>query len=407
VGGQGGVGASRSGRLRALGRETLVVGSDDEDTQRSDADWRLLAYRALELPEAQQLRIHRALSDAVGGRLGQETERDAKARRRLEAVEAMREAAAYLGLEEGKAPLVEDFKEADRETQLSMGFRPVYAAFDNSWELARRCYEELPIPRNAALRALYREVARGGGKDLQDPVIGLRMWLEDAPVDGAFGPGDYHAWAVEVNERRDSGERRLIESPTTLRDRLRVSWPYALTVARQETTLADARRAYREELLASRDFLPRALVRVVLDLPPESEEMDDDGFPKPVMRWRGESHWSQSDIRAYQEGRRFRGQGARDIRNLYMDATEVADYIDLERSKLMHQLKAAKPDYYKIPPPAGKSGTAYYWKRAEVKSWLERFKAREDEKLRFMVSFGRPYLGKVNLRRRKRNEPEP
>lgn len=53
---------------------------NDDEAQRSDAEWRLLLARVLELPEAQQLRMQRALSDAVGGRLGQETERDAKAR---------------------------------------------------------------------------------------------------------------------------------------------------------------------------------------------------------------------------------------------------------------------------------------------------------------------------------------
>jgi hypothetical protein len=381
-----------------------TVRPNDDEAQRSDADWRLLLHRVLEMPEAQQLRMQRALSDAVGGRLGQETERDAKARRRLEAVEAMREAAAYNDLDEGEAPLVKHFKKADKETRLPMRFRAVYEAFDNSWELATRCFEELPIPRNAAQRALYREVLRGHGKDLQDPLIGLRMWLEDSPADGAFGPSDYQAWAVEVNERRDPGERRLIESPTTVRDRLRLSWPHALSVAREEATLEDARQAYREEVLASKgDLLSRAMVMVVLDLPRESDEMDDDGFPRPIMWWNG-VHWAKSDIRAYREGRRFHGQGERSVRNQYMDATEVADYIDLGRSKLMERLKAAKPNYYKVPPPAGKTGTAYYWKRVEVKSWLDDFKAREAK--RSSVVLGRP-LRKRGLRRRKRDEPEP
>jgi predicted DNA-binding transcriptional regulator AlpA len=396
--------ASCTGRLRALRREIPLVCPDDEDAQRSDADWRLLLHRVLEMPEAQQLRMQRALSDAVGGRLGQEPERDAKARRRLEAVEAMREAAAYLGLDEGKAPLVEEFKEADRETQLSMRFRAVYAAFENSWELATRCFQELPIPRNAAQRALYREVLRGHGKDLQDPLIGLRMWLEDSPADGAFGPSYYRAWAVEVNERRDRGERRVIEWPTTVRDRLRVSWPYALMVAREETPLEDARRTYREELLASRELLSRALVKVVLDLPPESEEMEDDGFPKPVMWWCGELHWSQSDICAYQEGRRFHGQGERDTRSDYMDAQEVADLIELDRTKLLGRVRHRKPNYYKVPRPAGMTGKSFYWKRAEVKSWLEGFKARDAD--RRSIVLGRP-LRQRGLRRRKRNEPEP
>jgi predicted DNA-binding transcriptional regulator AlpA len=163
-------------------------------------------------------------------------------------------------------------------------------------------------------------------------------------------------------------------------------------------------QAYRDEVLASRgDLLSRTMVTVVLDLPPESEEMDDDGFPRPIMWWRGE-HWAKSDIRAYREGRRFHGQGERSVRDEYMDATEVADYIDLERSKLVQRLKAAKPDYYKVPPPAGRTGKAYYWKRADVKSWLERFKARETK--RRSIVLGRPQLRKRGLRRRKRNEPE-
>jgi len=391
--------------LRALAREVPEVRPDDEDAQRSDADWRLLLHRVLEMPEAQQLRMQRALSDAVGGRLGQETERDAKARRRLEAVEAMREAAAYNDLEEGKAPLVKHFKKADKETKLPMRFRAVYEAFDNSWELATRCFEELPIPRNAAQRALYREVLRGHGKDLQDPLIGLRMWLADAPVDGACDPSDYRAWAVEVNERRDPGERRLIESPTTLRDRLRISWPHALMVAREEATLEDARHAYREELLSSRgDLLSRAMVRIALDLPPESDEMDDDGFPRPVMWWRGEQ-WAKSDIRAYREGRRFREQSARNIRGDYMDAQEVADFIELDHAKLMQRVRASKPNYYKVPPPAGKTGTVYYWKRDEVRTWLERFKAREAARRSLVL--GRPLLRKRGRRRWKQDEPEP
>ena len=377
----------------------------DGEAQRSDAEWRLLLARVLEMPEAQQLRMQRALSDAVGGRLGQETEREAQARRRLEAVEAMREAAAHLGLEEGKAPLVTEFKAAARDAQLSMSFNAVYAAFENSWELATRCFQELPIPRSAAQRALYREVMRGHGRGLQEPLIGLRMWLQDSPVDGAFDPSDYHAWAVEVNERRDPGERRVIETPNIVCERLRLSWSHALTVAREEATLEDTRHAYREEVLASRgDILSRAMVRVVLDLPPDSDEMDDDGFPRPIMWWNGE-HWAKPDIRAYREGHRCHGQGERDIRSDYMDAQEVADFIDLERSKLMQRLRAAKPNYYKVPPPAGRTSKGYYWKRAEVKSWLERFKAREAD--RRSIVLGRPYLRRRDLRRRKRNEPEP
>lgn len=393
------------GRSRALRREIPLVRLDDDEARRSDAEWKLLLGRVLEMPEAQQLRMQRALSDAVGGRLGQETEREAQARKRLEAVEAMREAAAHLGIDEGKAPLVTEFKAAARDAQLSMGFNAVYAAFENSWELATRCFEELPIPRNAAQRALYREVMRGHGRGLQEPLIGLRMWLQDSPVDGAFDPSDYRAWAVEVNERRDRGERRVIETPNIVCERLRLSWPHVLTVAREEATLEDARQAYREEVLASRgDLLSRAMVRVVLDLPPDGDEMDDDGFPKPIMWWRGE-HWAKSDIRAYREGRRFHGQGERSVRNEYMDATEVADFIGLERSKLLGRVGQRKPNYYKVPPPAGRIDNAHYWKRAEVKSWLERFKAREAE--RRSIVLGRPYLGKGALRRRKRNEPEP
>jgi hypothetical protein len=139
------------------------------------AEHELLLARLLELPEARQLRVYEGLTKALGGRLGEETERAKLAGRRADAMKAMTQAAEHLGLPLGKAPKVAQFKRAASETELGMSFNAVHEAFDGMWELAMRCYEEQPIPLNAAQRAVKREISRRRGKHLQLALIGLRM----------------------------------------------------------------------------------------------------------------------------------------------------------------------------------------------------------------------------------------
>jgi hypothetical protein len=122
-----------------------------------DLEADILLARILELPSGQQARVYEVLEEMLGEeRLGIETERSRQVRARLDAVQAMREATAHLGLRKGQAPSVAEFKKAARETKLCMGFGSVYAAFDRRWELATRFYEDLPIPLTAAQRRIQR-----------------------------------------------------------------------------------------------------------------------------------------------------------------------------------------------------------------------------------------------------------
>src|SRR5271169_4411009 len=111
---------------------------DREYERRENNEWEVLLARALDLPQAEQLKIHKALSDCLGGQLGQETERARQARARVEALEALGAAAEHLGLPDGQAPTVPEYKQAAKETKLPMTFSAVYRAFDESWELASR-----------------------------------------------------------------------------------------------------------------------------------------------------------------------------------------------------------------------------------------------------------------------------
>jgi len=121
--------------------------------QREKDEFALLLARVGELPEARQLEFHRVLSEVLGGKLGEETERSKQVRQRREALDVMRAAAEHLGLPQGQAPSVDQFKQAARDASLPMSFKRVHSLFDGRWHLACRYYQGLPVPRIAREQA--------------------------------------------------------------------------------------------------------------------------------------------------------------------------------------------------------------------------------------------------------------
>jgi predicted DNA-binding transcriptional regulator AlpA len=380
----------------------------EEQARWGDVEWRLLLGRVLELPEAQQLRMHQALSEALGGRLGRESKRASEARSRLEAVEAIREAAVVLGLPPGEAPNVEEFKRVARGGALSMSFRTVYGAFEERWELATRLYEERPIPLSPAQRAIKREVKRGHGANLQAPIVGLRMWLEDSPADTRLSASDYQEWAIEHNERRSAGERRVIEETGTISRRLRLSWPRALAVAQGEIDLEVA----QEEDLAERLGECGPLVGVelacyLLELKTNEARIKRPGYPRFVARLGRTPHWLLDEIRAYQQEKRTFDHAPGSLEGSYLDSHEVAEMIGVHRYELRSRLnrerlgvKQRRSDPY-LPPPAGLSGARYYWDRAAVEAWLAEREARREERLRDAIALRRPARHKGGPKKRR------
>lgn len=376
-------------------------------TAREDQDELMsLLRRLLKLPMAQQLRAHRILSEALGGRLGKETERARQARQRGEAIEAMREASSHLGLATGAAPNVQEFKRAASDGVLSMGFRAAYAAFDNSWELATRAYEELPIPRTAAQRAIARQVSPGGGggRNFHEPLVGLRMWLDESPRDASLIPSGYHDWAIETNERRADGSRRVIETPDSVSSRLQVSWRYAVAIARGEMTQDEARTVYVDELLAESDRLVEIeRVRAVLGALVEADDLEQPGFPKPLMWFRGELRWSKEDLLAYQKGKRYFGRDKGVAGDRFLGSEETAKILEMHPRTLEKKLREDPPDYLQVPPPSGVTGGSQYWERTDLELWIAEREDRKMKRLAPLIGLGHPLR---NRRRRQWKRPK-
>jgi predicted DNA-binding transcriptional regulator AlpA len=356
----------------------------------SMAEYELLLARLLELPEAQQLRVYEGLTEALGGRLGQETEREKLAGQRAEAMKAMKQAAEYLGLPSGKAPKVAQFKRAARETELSMGFKAVYEAFDGMWELAMRCYEELPIRLNAAQRAVMREIHRGSSKHLQAALVGLRMWLDESPPNTGLTPTDYEDWAREKNEKPAPGSRRLLEKASTISAHLWIPWSYAVPVAKREMTLEDAQKIYADEQLkVAGVIVPLEIAAYLMGLPTGDRNIDRPGYPRYTALIHGKPHWLLSDIHAYQNGTRDFRHGPGIFQRSYMDALEVAKSIGVSRNHLRVLLREANGKYWQVPKPAGLTKNQPYWLRSDVARWMKARDERQADRVRTLTALKR------------------
>jgi hypothetical protein len=276
---------------------------------RAEVERRSLLTRVLELPVADQLAFQRTLTDTAGGQLGEELEREREVRRRHEAIEAMRQASRSLDLPDERAPSVQEYKKAARETTLPLSFAAVYEAFDGRWGLARDAYEGVPIPKTAAQRATGRQARRAHA--FQDPIVGLQACLAEMPESVALLPVDYQRWAQERNERRVRGERRFIESSDTLWARLLLPWEQMLQVARAEVTMQEA----REAILDVYELASHTPVQMIFG---EAHPEDWQGFPGPLPL--AERRWLREDLRAYKEGKLFTYEDTSASRARYKDA---------------------------------------------------------------------------------------
>lgn len=358
-----------------------------ENAEREDEEVAILLGRVLELPAARQLEFHKVLSEVLGGSLGSETERATHVRRRLEALEAMRSAAKQLGLPDGQAPSVREFKQAARAARLPMSFTTIHKVFDGRWELASRYYQGLPVPRNAAQRAISRE----GGKHSprEDALLGLRMWLREMPSAAGRSPTSYRDWAVERNEQRLPGRRRVLEIPGSAASRLRLAWPYAVAVAAEEMTLDEARGRYLNELInGSGPLVGWEAVAHLLELPKRWRGATPPGCPNPVTFLHRKPHWLLADVRAYENGQRV-FEPARHLEGRFMTAEEVGSVLDLNYEQTRARLRRPNPSLRYSPPPAGRSGRHNYWERETVERWVTREAQRREERMRDRVAYNR------------------
>jgi hypothetical protein len=110
--------------LRTTSRSRKIVAvtsgvAKPHPCQRKDEDLQAAKRRVLPLSPANQLRIHEALSDELGGPLWQESERSRQSRRRREALLEMAAAATHLGLPTRTAPSIPELKHDARVADAS------------------------------------------------------------------------------------------------------------------------------------------------------------------------------------------------------------------------------------------------------------------------------------------------
>ena len=347
---------------------------DREYKRPENNEWEVLLARVLDLPQTEQLRIHQVLSDSLGGQIGQETERARQARARLEALETMRRAAEYLGLPDGQAPTIPEFKQAAKQTKLPMTFSAVYRAFDENWEVASRFYRGESIPPTAATQAVRRAILGRNRTDKEAPITCLRLFLAQEPPPASTEHAAYEAWARERNENLPPGVKRVVESANHIRTISRAGWLRCLAVARNEMTLEEAQeQALGDYLSESGPLVGQHLASWVLGLSPHSRHAKRAGYPEPVVclnqtNWL----WLLSDIRAYGNGKRDFTHAKGSAQHTYLDSSEMAALLKIRVDVLRARTFSAqsRSDWSRVPRQAGNVGKGLYWERATVERWL-------------------------------------
>lgn len=349
---------------------------DREYERREDIEWEVLLARVLDLPQAEQLRIHQVLSDSLGGQLGQETERARQARARLEALEAMRAAAEQLRLPDGQAPSIPEFKQAAKETKLPMPFSAVYRAFDDNWEIAARFYRGESTPPTAAAKAVRRAIGGRNSTNTEAPITCVRLFLAQDPPPASTERADYNEWARERNENLPPGGLRVVERADHIRAVSRAGWLRCLAVARNEITLEEAQeRTLGDYLSESGPLVGHHLASWVLGRSPHARHAQSAGYPEPVVclnqtNWL----WLLSDIRAYGQGKRDFTHAKGSAQHAYLDSSEIATLLGIRGNVRDRVLRAQRRnDWSRVPTPAGRVGKGLYWERVPVERWLAEY----------------------------------
>jgi len=337
-----------------------------------EEEWQTVLRRALDLVGRDQLKLFRALSDSLGGDLWEEDDRARQARLRDEALAAMQAAATHLGLPEGQAPTIPEFKRAAKQTSLPMTFSAVYSAFDERWDVASRHYRGERIPETAAQRAMRRKYL-GRREDVREaPLTGVRLFVTQDPPPAANRREDYETWAREFNENPRDGYKRISESASHICGQLGLGWDLVLAVAAGRT---DPEQARKESLSAALSeagpLVGHLLVSQMLGLSLHARHAKQATFPKPVFRFvKGNRMWLRSDIEGYAAGRRDFTHVEGVLQDQYLDGNQLGEEVLGVASLQAIRARVSKDAWEIVPRPAGKAGSRYYWSRADVERWL-------------------------------------
>jgi len=327
--------------------------------------------RIYRLPVREQLMVHRALREYLGGAAGEEDVLDKQIGEREAALDAMRRVAAHLGLADGVAPSTSQYRQAPQALTKGWSVTRIAGAWGR-YRFAQQAFRGEAVPETSAQVSLRRSTSgRDGGRETH--LSGVRQWLETRP--SSMKEPDYDQYAKRRNSeiaRGKAGGARLIKAQSVIRA-LGLHWPEVLSLAGDGADYDALRKQYEAERLA-RDGGALGLVGTATAAVMLGQSQTyvkslrwQDGFPIPVLvLWR-QCGWYADDIVAYREGRPIPARRENELRPLVLDSHELAVRLGIRDDSLRAARHRGSGE---VPPADGRVGWSFYWMRDKTEEWL-------------------------------------
>ena len=310
---------------------------------------------------------------------------DQELRERVEALNALRSAAAHLGLPPERAPTVREYDNARDKLGLELSARQI----QYRWGMWREAGNALTgkrtseSPEQVALRrptSPAKELQRGAGPTGELPLAALRAWLADTPG-SPRSSADYDRWRRRVNKGRPEEDRYM--ALATIFQTLLLPWAVAVEVARPdaELDLATAQERYMQQLKHESGPLGLCNASAIALLHGEPawqvQTWANEGkLPPSVAVLMGSRIWRWTDIEAHAVNKNLVFEHSEgELQEQVMDYDELVLVLqgDLPLKQIKARVSSAlvtgRPT---VPPHAGWfSPEGRYWLRKDVEQWVK------------------------------------
>jgi predicted DNA-binding transcriptional regulator AlpA len=298
-------------------------------------------------------------SDQVSKRLEEQD-------KRAECVEALKRAAAHLGLPEGEAPGIKEYEQARKELGLKLSAWTIERRW-SSWPEVRKAVRGERVRMTARQRAEFGAAIRHR-PTREEGLASVREWLASRPP--SLRSADYDEWAKERNEQRP--ELRRAPRAKTVGHALGLSWRPVLKVARRELPLAEAhRRRLRTLRRESGGFASMDGVALILGLAPSLARYHirtDPRFPAHAFMLHHVRVWHWEDVEAHHRGEPFPKRKPGEMQGEVVAIDHIMRLCGLTEKATYRAVRGRSG---LVPRPAGRVSKYPYWLRSEVEAWSE------------------------------------
>jgi predicted DNA-binding transcriptional regulator AlpA len=289
-----------------------------------------------------------------------ETRLDHQIARRKDALDALRQVSADLGLPKGQAPTTTQFRETAKRLGLDWSVSKVGRAW-GKWRFACEAYVGHRLRRTARQQGVL-DAHTGKRRVCEDYITGLRLWLETHPV--AETMKAYEKWTREFNEVVPHNQKPVC-GWATIGHNLRIGFHDALRVARGEVALVDVPKRHSDHTQERGPLASTHWIAGEYGLSPHHSvnvpRRPD--FPKPVVKLSGTHMWLKEDVHAYFANKPFPSRQEFELQDEYLSLAELAALMG-KKPRMISQDTL-------LPKPAGIAGNRRYWQRGEVGRWLQ------------------------------------